>query len=81
MTATVVSIQGDEVRSERGTNKDALASLASVMKMAKSGEVVGVAIAIQFADGSSGTNIGGFLRHYPVVGALEDMKRKLLADE
>lgn len=81
MTASVTHINGSEVRTRRGTNTNAVRCLRDVTKLVKSGEVVGVMVALQYADGSAGTSKGGFIRTYPIVGALEDMKHKLLMDE
>ncbi len=84
MTANIRHIGGSSVRPPNGVNEVARAAIEDVAERVASGNVVGVSIALQFADGSCGKAVGGFRRSWPTIGALEEMKYDLLqagADE
>lgn len=81
MTADIRHIRGDEIRPARGPNKNALDCITDVMGRVKSGEVVGVSIAIQYADGACGQVTGGFRKSWTTIGALEAMKHDLLMQD
>lgn len=78
MTAELRHIRGACIRSKRGVNESAMETIGRVARMVESGEVVGVSIALQYADGSAGRTTGGFRQAWPTIGALEEMKYDIL---
>lgn len=80
MAATVTDMNGKVIR-DREMNKDALKAVMVAKSLIEAGEVVGVAIVMQYADNAVAASRGGYLQHYPVVGVLEAIKHKLLTDE
>ncbi len=63
-------MNGLSIIGERGANEDAISCIEKLLQKAKDGEIVGIAAAVQFADGSVSSPCGGFSRDTSMVGAL-----------
>jgi hypothetical protein len=66
---TVVSLSG-AVHSVNGVNENVVECLRDMLMKAEAGEIVGFCGAVQFADNSVGTTLGGYRKPYPIAGAL-----------
>lgn len=53
-----------------GINEDCVEQLEHILEKARNGEIVGIAGAVQYADGSTSGHRSGFLRIQAIVGAL-----------
>lgn len=62
--------EGGEPILEDGKNPECVEYLEQMLEKARSGEIVGVAIAMQYADGASSSGRAGFLFNQRVIGAL-----------
>lgn len=60
----------DTIVDERNQNQHCIEILEDLLEKAKSGEVVGVSVAIQYFDHSTGEAMGGFLRDRSIMGSL-----------
>lgn len=70
MMGNVKHIHGDEIVNQNGVNELAKEALASTAELVDSGEVAGVIIIRQHADGSTTNLSGGFLYNTRIVGEL-----------
>jgi hypothetical protein len=61
---------GDTILTDQGRNEDCVEHLERLLEKARNGEIVGVAEAVQYADGSTGHGVGGFIHNQRIVGAL-----------
>lgn len=77
MSDKVVSISGGAVPT-RDPNATCFAVLTKWLEMAKSGEIVGVAMAALHHDGCGSWAVGGTVGGYSMLGALEIAKADLL---
>lgn len=73
----VSNIHGDIIVSELGCNEDCTEVLEDLIEQARSGEIVGFVGAVQYRDNAAGITEGGYVRRYPVVGALMALVNKL----
>lgn len=69
--------QDESILSDKGVNDDCVEYLEHLISKARDGEIVGVAVAIQFADGSTGSTTSGFIFNQRIVGALMTQVVKL----
>jgi hypothetical protein len=67
----------ETILTDKGVNDDCVGYLEGLLDKARNGEVVGVAVAIQFADGSTASTASGFIFNQRVVGALMTQVVKL----
>lgn len=67
---SVHHIDGDEIVPQSGGNQECIECLERVLEKARNGEIVGVAMAAQYADGSTSGPAGGFLYNSRIVGEL-----------
>lgn len=67
---SVHHIGGDEILPASGVNQDCIECLERILEKARQGEIVGVAMAVQYADGSTSGPCSGFLFNSRVVGEL-----------
>lgn len=73
----VVAIHGGPT-GEPEPNEQAIAVLESYLEMARSGEIIGVALAALCADGLARYSLGGFIGGYSMIGALEICKMDVM---
>lgn len=66
----VISKDGATMLNERGQNDDCVETLERLLQKAKDGEIVGVAVSVQYADRAVGESIGGFIWNRPCIGSL-----------
>lgn len=76
----VVFTSGEEVLNERSQNDDCVGCLEGILAKAKQGEITGICVAIQYADKSTGTAVGGFIWNTPLIGCLMRMVHKLSSE-
>ena len=74
----IVYQDGSEVIGETGRNDDCVECLERLLEKALHGEVVGIAAAIQFADGSTSETRAGFLRTRATVGGLMFLANEIM---
>lgn len=74
----VVFTSGETIITDRGQNDDCVVCLENLLSKAKAGEVTGVCVAIQYADKSTGTAIGGFVWNSALIGCLMRMVHRLV---
>lgn len=67
---SVHHISGDEMLENTGTNAECIACLERTLEKARNGEVVGVVISAQCADGSTIGPSGGFIYNARIIGDL-----------
>lgn len=78
MTGEVVNISDKTIVLNRdGVNEAAITVAEWATELARSGEVVGVAIVVAFADGSSGHRYGGNIKTIGTIGTLTKMATML----
>lgn len=78
MPGEVVNLQdGSVILDNRGVNAGAIALADWLYRAAKSGEVVGIAVAYVYADGSTGRAINGNAGTAGTIGQLVTMATKL----
>lgn len=63
-------IADEKMLSDAGVNEECIDMFEGLLRKARDGEVIGAAIALQFADGSTSSACCGFLFNQRVVGAL-----------
>jgi hypothetical protein len=63
-------IEGVEIIDQSGVNPDCVECLEELLSKAKGGEIVGVTVAAQYADGSTTGHTHGFIRSTRVVGEM-----------
>ena len=63
-------IEGGVILTERNQNDKCVELLESLLQKAKDGEVIGINVAIQYADGSNGSTGAGFIYNNRQMGAL-----------
>lgn len=73
----VQHIDGGVVTSETGINEGCIECLEMLLEKAKNGEIVGIAAAVQHADGSTSAPGGGFVFNRRIVGELFILMQKL----
>lgn len=61
---------GDDLLNERGVNDECVKTIEDILAKARAGEIIGVVVENQFADGSTGSARGGFLYNSRIVGGL-----------
>lgn len=66
----VQHIGGGEIKNEKNVNDLAVECLESVMENVKDGDVVGVIVIKQHADGATTSSSGGFVLNSRVVGEM-----------
>ena len=81
MSAKLVSLNGHEIASAGQPDAKVVACLEKLLEAARSGDVTGVAIAVQHSDGATSTRIHGYLLHHSTLGALEMLKHRLLSED
>ena len=67
---SVHHIDGNEIVTAAGTNQDCIECLERILEKARNGEIVGVAMACQYADGSTSGPRAGFLYNARIVGEM-----------
>lgn len=67
---SVHHIDGDEIVTQEGVNHECVACLERALEKARDGEIVGVAMALQYADGSTSGPMGGFIYNSRIIGEL-----------
>lgn len=77
MSGNVVSLNGAPT-CERAPNAACVATLTEWLERAKSGEIVGVALAAQHFDGYGSYSVAGVVGGYSVLGAAEHAKAILM---
>lgn len=78
--AEVVSIHGAPVHAGDPV-EPCVSALEDMLERARAGEVIGVAMAVMHSDRSSSFTFGGYLDSYGVIGALEMVRAKIVADQ
>ena len=81
MSGIVTSLSGSSVINERGVNDNCVEQLERLLQKARDGEIVGVASAIQYADGSTSWCKAGFLWTNSVIGSLTILVHRLMEDD
>lgn len=66
----VQHISGNEIASDKGVNEFCIECLEQMLKQAKDGEIVGLVAAVQYADGSTAAQSGGFIYKSRIAGEL-----------
>lgn len=79
MSEKIVSLNGGPVV-QRKPNEACIDTLRELLEMAESGEIVGLAGAIMYGDGSSAYRISGTVDQYRIIGALECAKGQMVSD-
>lgn len=78
MPGEVVNISDGVVVIDRdGVNPFTIETAEAILAKATAGEIVGIAAAYTFADGSVGTIIGGQARTLGIIGALTQMATRM----
>lgn len=67
---TVHHIQGDEISGIDGVNEFCVEALEGLIAKANTGDVVGVSVAIQHADGATSGWTAGFVYNSRIIGEL-----------
>ena len=67
------SSTGEHLLDTSGKNPDCVEQLERLLQKARDGEVVGIAGAVQFKDGSTSTHRSGFIYNQRIIGALFQM--------
>jgi len=77
----VFALSGCPIASPGSPNESVVKCLEEILEQARSGEVSGIAVALQHGDGSTSTRLHGYLAHHATMGAVEYLKHRLLSDD
>lgn len=61
---------GGTMLNERGYNENCVKFLEELLQKAKDGEIVGICVGMQYADGSNGATGAGFVYNQRMIGSL-----------
>lgn len=76
--SNVVSIDGGDIVDDREPNEHAVGTLENLLELARSGELVGVAVVCSFFDGTGQIVRSGKCDPVPVVGRLHQLAFDIL---
>jgi hypothetical protein len=78
--SNIKSITGETLSDGKTPNEMCVKGLEEMLEMARSGEIVGIAGAVQFHDNSGGYHFHGHVGSYSVLGALQVGLHALVLD-
>lgn len=79
MTGEIVSLKGLPIKGELKSDPYVIAELEDMLDLAKSGKLVGIAVALEYFDAETGQRKVGVVSH-AMIGRMEFLKARILED-